>query len=136
MEKANALLNKYFYVFGTVLRGNQSGRKIGFPTINLLLNDQEQTVPKMGCYVTLVKVSQKYYYGLTCLIIKRPPLILCETYLENFNREIYGLKVKIFFLRFYRNNEPFISWKQMQKLITADLKELQDKPKIDHKMLL
>ena len=132
IEKANNLLNYYYYLEGKVLHGNKQGRKIGFPTLNLKFITKKPFILKIG----LTQIKNQNYFGLTCVLqAKTTNDILCENWLQDFSQNVYGQNVKIYFLRFYRKNVIFSSLKQIQNLIKNDVKELKKKPKINKKML-
>ena len=60
IERANALLGYAYFFEGFVVRGNQIGRTIGFPTANLHINDEEKLIPSNGVYAVRVKGA---YFG-------------------------------------------------------------------------
>ena len=55
IAKANELLGCAYFFDGFVVRGNQIGRTIGFPTANLHINDEEKLIPSNGVYAVRVK---------------------------------------------------------------------------------
>lgn len=117
----------YFFLEGIVVRGKRYGSKINFPTANLLFV-HSTILPKLGCYLTLVSVNATYYPGLTCLIANQEnkAIIACETHLQNFTGDVYGEKIIIFFLRFFRDNISFPLWQQnCRQIIAQDLKQFQ-----------
>ena len=129
------LLNHYFFLEGVVIRGRRYGSSINFPTVNLLFV-QSKSLPKLGCYLTLVQINDDYYRGLTCLIQhpENKTIIACETHLLNFDRDVYGERVRVFFLQFFRNNISFVAWKQNHvQIIAQDLAEWEKKFTIKRK---
>ena len=101
-------LKRYFFLDGVVVRGKSYGSSINFPTINLLFVSAP-SLPKLGCYLTLVYINNQYYPGLTCLI-EHPDnkaLVACETHLQNFDYDVYGDDARVIFLEFFRTNIPF-----------------------------
>lgn len=130
IEKANQISNQYFFLEGKVLIGNKQSNLINFPSLNVCYEIANFSL-KMGCYLTLTLVRNKYYYGLTCLLEKNTKYVFSYTYLENFSEKVYHEKIKIYFLLFYRENVPFSNWKEMKKILIQDLEQLKTKPKIN-----
>lgn len=134
--EANKLLGYYFFLNSYVISGNQLGTKIGFPTINMEINRQF-FYPKLGCYVTVTLLEDnKKYFGLTCLFEKNPHEFYFETYLEKFSKKVYQDYARTYFLTFYRENKTIKSPDELKKLLTKDLKFLQNKPALERNWLI
>ena len=73
IELANQYLGYPYMLSGKVLKGNQLGRTIGFPTANIYLTETYKLIPKIGVYVVAVYVENKAYYGMMN-IGKRPTI--------------------------------------------------------------
>lgn len=122
VEHANKLLNNVAYtITGKVIDGIKEGRTLGFPTANLAIREN-YVVPGIGVYITLTEVANKWYQSLT-VIIMRDGKPLVESYILNFNQDIYGQEIKIRFLAFLRDNIAFTS---KDALITQINQDLQD----------
>jgi len=125
VAKANAMLGQKFAVSGTVVHGNQNGRKIGFPTANMLLNADNKFIPQLGVYLCEVHITAGTYYGLTNMGY-RPTLnkdegIHIETHILGFDGDIYGQGICIKFMEKIRSEKRFNSFDELKNQIAADL---------------
>lgn len=119
---ANKLLNNNGYVItGKVIDGIKEGRVLGFPTANLELTDN-YLIPGIGIYITLTQVDNKWYQSMT-VIIMRNGIPLVESYLLNFDQDIYGKIIKVKFLTYLRDNLVFTSKEELIKQINQDLQD-------------
>jgi len=124
LKKANYLLNRNWSVQGTVKRGRMMGKKIGFPTANLELNDY--IIPKLGVYAVRAKLekNRKSLKGIAN-VGYRPTFnqkkILLEVNLFNFRKNIYNKKLTVEFLKFIRREKKFNGINELRKQIKADL---------------
>lgn len=126
IEEANGILGQPYFVYGKVEYGKQLGRTIGFPTINVL-PPAEKLLPAYGVYMTRTKVGDTWYSGITN-VGSRPTVedyknVSVETYLMDFDGDIYGQYVKIEFLRFLRSEQKFESVEALKQAIQKDIKE-------------
>ena len=110
METVNVLLNRPFSVSGVVSLGNQLGRKIDFPTMNIYPTEYK-LLPPNGVYATQTMIEGRRYFGVTNLGTK-PTVsdnteISVETYLFDFDSDVYGKKVNVEFMHFIRPEMKF-----------------------------
>ena len=113
IKKANTLLGRNYSFSGTVVSGDKRGRELGFPTANIKLSSQEKLLPAIGIYAVKVFLKDEEHIGLLS-IGKRPTFynegeLVTETYIFNFNREIYGEVVTIELVERLRGEEKFNS---------------------------
>lgn len=125
VKKANAMLGHHFSIAGVVIHGNQNGRKIGFPTANMLLDADNKFIPQLGVYLTEVHVQAGTFYGLTNMGY-RPTLnkdegIHIETHILEFEGDIYGQGIEIRFIEKIRSEKRFDSFDDLKNQIAADL---------------
>ncbi len=125
ITKANAMLGLPFSVSGIVVHGNQNGRKIGFPTANMALKDDNKFIPQLGVYLCQVKIEAGLFFGLTNMGY-RPTLnkddgIHIETHLLDFDGELYGQRIEIQFIEKIRSEKRFDSFEDLKNQIAADL---------------
>lgn len=108
-----------YVISGKVLDGIKEARTLGFPTANLELT-ANYVLPGVAVYITLTEVDDKWYQSMTIIIIRngRP---LVETYLLNFNQDIYGKIIKVKFLSYLRDNLVFNSKEDLIAKIKEDL---------------
>lgn len=123
ISEVNKLLGENYSLSGEVIHGLKNGRKINFPTINLSY-DYLKLTPKSGVYKTNVEWKGKVYKALTN-IGNKPTVgnhpISVETYLLNFDSDIYDEKVKIDFIDFIRDEKKFKSFEELKEQISKDL---------------
>lgn len=119
---ANMLLGRPFAFESEVIHGDERGRTIGFPTINQRL-DEKLVVPKFGVYASSVTIDGKEYSAITDIGI-RPTFLLktpiCETYVIDFNGDIYGKTVTVKLLEFLREEIRFDNIDDLKAAIEVD----------------
>ena len=110
METVNVLLNRPFNVTGVVSIGNQLGRKLDFPTINIYPTEYK-LLPPNGVYATQTTIDGEKFYGVTNLgtkpTVSDAPEISVETFLFDFDKDVYGKKVDVEFIHFIRPEMKF-----------------------------
>ena len=126
IKLANELSGHNYTLSGTVVRGLQNGRKLGFPTANIQVNDEYKLVPKTGIYAVYVYCEGKKYTGM--LSIGFNPTFegkeqTIEVNILDFNKDIYGENLTIEFVDFIRNEKKFES-------IDALIEEIKNDEKI------
>lgn len=112
---ANDLLGHNYTLTGTVVRGLQNGRKLGYPTANLQVNDENKLIPKTGIYavkVTDAAAPGETYKGM--LSIGYNPTFdgkeqTIEVNILDYNKDIYGNTLTLEFIAFIRNEKKFDS---------------------------
>lgn len=98
----------YFYS-GRVIKGKQEGRKMGFPTANLLV---DKFCVKRGVYASRITIGPNTFYGVTN-IGRRPtiesdaPTDIVETNIFDFDEDIYGVMIKVELIEFIRPEKSF-----------------------------
>lgn len=128
IEKANELLG---YIFGLRLKvehGRQLGRTWNFPTINQMI-PEGQIMPKFGVYATRVPIDGKEYFGVTNIGVK-PTLKahdapLAETYILDFEGDLYGREIEILLDRFIRPEKGFDSTDELKAQIARDTEKVR-----------
>ena len=124
IEEVNRLLGRSWCVIGKVIKGQRRGRKIGFPTCNLKLNDY--VVPKRGVYAVKVKSNNFYKNGIAN-VGYRPTFngqkLLLETNIFGINKNLYNKVIGINFKKFLRPEKKFRNLKYLKKQIKLDIKQ-------------
>lgn len=122
ISKANYFLTRTFMLEGKVIKGKQLGRKINFPTINLDY-DKNIVLPKGGVYFTSIEYNNEKFKGITNIgynpTVKDKKLSI-ETYILNFDKEIYNEKVKVFFHKRIRDEKRFESIEKLAEQLSKD----------------
>lgn len=119
ISHANKLLCTSYSIIGKVVDGIKEGRTLGFPTANLSLTDN-YLIPGSAIYISLTKVDNRWYQSIT-LVIERNNKPLIETYLLDFNKNIYGKIIEVKFLAYLRDNQKFDSKEDLIEQINRDL---------------
>jgi riboflavin kinase/FMN adenylyltransferase len=131
IELANEFLGYPFFITGTVTRGDQIGRQIGYPTANIIIEERYKLIPGDGIFSVKVKVAGEYYKGMA-YIGTRPTLNGVTRNIEvnifDFDRDIYNQQIRMEFYHFIREDMKFNS--------LAELKEQLAKDKLDVTALL
>lgn len=108
---------------GVVVAGNRLGRTIGFPTANMKLYEPLKLVPGRGVYVVEAEVLGKKYRGMTNIGL-RPTVggsfTTIETHILDFDEDIYGLPLRITFLRRLRDEVHFPSLEALKDQLEKD----------------
>lgn len=131
MKTANSYLGYPFQLTGKVIRGNQLGREIGFPTANLLVNEQHKLIPAYGIYAVRACVvippeirtgeyqsacGEKIFKGMG-YIGNRPTVDgmgrSIEVNLFNFAEDLYDQYLRVEFIHFLRPDHRFESVEEM-----------------------
>ncbi len=124
IRKANQLLGYNYFIKSEILHGKKLGRRIGIPTINMIL-PADKLLPPNGVYVTEVLVDGKTYMGVTNVgckpTVSEENIVGVETYIDNFNQDIYGQKIVVSFIDFIRPEMKFGSVEELKAQMTSDI---------------
>ncbi len=128
MPAVGALLGRPYTLTAPVMHGKALGRTIGFPTMNQFFPDGV-VPPAYGVYDILCHIGGKPYRGLANVGV-RPTVdngqVNCETYLIDFDGDLYDKTVTIRFQRMLRPEKQFASIEELRAAITQNIKEMQD----------
>ena len=122
---ANSYLGYDYFLQGKVVGGNKLGRKIGFPTANILPNDPHKLIPRDGVYAVHVSTEGDNYEGML-YIGYRPtietgmPIKTIEVNLFNFTGDIYSKQVAIYFRQRIRKELKFDNIEQLREQLVKD----------------
>lgn len=124
VKLANTLLGRYYSFSGTVIKGDQRGRQLGFPTANIKPDDENKLLPLLGIYAVEFIVDDKKYTGLMS-IGKRPTFydegkITTEVYIFDFEKEIYGKHVTVNMVERIRGEEKYSSAEELVEQMNKD----------------
>ena len=107
---AKRFLGRNVSIMGNVVRGDQRGKKLGFPTANI--HPQNAVVPPMGVYAALVVIDNKKFEGMAN--IGRQPTFKngnsntnVEVHIFDFRKNLYGKEITIEFIKKIRNERAF-----------------------------
>lgn len=123
MPLASRLLGRPFSVELPVTDGDHRGREWGIPTLNQVF-PADYAVPRYGVYASLVVVGERQYHAVTNIGVhptvggvKEPQ---AETWIRDFDGELYGLTVQVMLIRFLREERCFADVEALQAQITTD----------------
>lgn len=124
IAKANALLGSCYRVSGPVSEGNKIGRTINFPTINILI-DSSLALIKKGVYSAKVQIGDKLYKGISNIgiapTVKKERGVVLETYIMDFDGDLYNKNVKVYLLGYIRDEKQFESLEELKNTIKNNL---------------
>ena len=128
MEEAVHFLGHPHILSGTVIQGRQLGRTIGVPTANLAL-PEGVLCPKHGVYACTAVFEGKQYPAVTN-IGTRPTVeghhVTVESWLQDFEGDLYGKHLTLFFHAFLRPEQKFDSLEQLQQQIRKDAQSVKN----------
>ena len=124
IQETNKLLDREWSIKGRVIRGQKRGRKIGFPTCNLNLNDY--IVPRLGVYAVKVKGLTFNRNGIAN-VGYRPTFngqnLLLETNIFGLNRNLYNKEINVSFKKYKKPEKKFKKIDDLIKQIKIDIKK-------------
>lgn len=125
-SRAAEMLGREYTILGTVKRGAQLGRTLGFPTANLSAHSEQ--FPPNGVYAAEARLHGSVLRGIVNLgyrptIEQAKPERLLELHLFGLDREIYGEDVEVRFLRHLRGERKFASLEELKAQIARDVEE-------------
>ena len=124
IQEVNRLLNREWKIEGKVIKGKKRGRKIGFPTCNLKLNDY--IIPRLGVYAVRVngpKFSKKGVANIGFRPTFNGKNLLLETNIFGINKNLYNKVISVSFRKFIRPEKKFRDLEHLKKQIKIDLKK-------------
>ena len=125
INKANNYLGYNFMLSGEVVRGNNLGEKIGFPTANINIEETYKLIPKAGVYIVKSIIKGVLYYGM--MNIGNRPTIngkhqTIEVNFFDLEDDLYGKTIKVELLQFLRDEQKFASIDHLRTQLYQDKK--------------
>jgi riboflavin kinase/FMN adenylyltransferase len=122
VDEAGALLGHQYAIDGTVVRGDQRGRTLGFPTANLCT--ENELLPPHGVYATMTRVAHVVRASITN-VGTRPTVdasgrTSVETHIFDLDRDLYGASLRVSFIQRLRDERAFESLDALRAQIDAD----------------
>ena len=117
------MLGYNFFIKGKVIKGDGIGKKIGYPTANILLIDKEKIIPGNGVYVCRIFIENKYYGGM--LNIGFRPTVngkerRIEIHIFGLNYDLYDKILKIILIHKIRNEIKFTTLDELKVQLGKD----------------
>ncbi len=127
IDEVTGCLGRYFCVRGPVVKGDQRGRTIGFPTANVAVWD-ELLLPANGVYATYIWIGEARHPAATNVGV-RPTVdgmkLTVEAHILDFDADIYGEDVRLEFVRRVRPEMKFAGLDALKAQIAADVKRVK-----------
>ena len=121
LVEATEMLGLPYFIEGIVEKGLGLGKVYGFPTVNTPIRENSPLSP--GVYRTAVETGGKFYTGVTnigsCPTVKKRE-IHAETLIADFDGNLYGEKIRIYFLGYLRKEKQFDSVDELREQIYTD----------------
>lgn len=123
IELANKYLDYQYSLSGKVVSGNKIGREIGFPTANIEI-DKDKVLPKDGVYAVKLIIDNKEYFGMLNIgirpTIKNSNKKTVEVHLFDFKDNIYDIVLRIYFVKFIRDEQKFQNIEDLKSQLIKD----------------
>lgn len=125
---ANQFLGYNYFIKGTVVHGEKTGRKIGFPTANIVVNEWYKLIPTNGVYAVKAKIEGRVFNGMLN-IGSRPTLNqnnieTIEVNIFNFDEDIYDQEIVIEFFEKIRDEQKFEDLSALKKQLNIDKEQV------------
>lgn len=129
LETAYKLLARNYSITAEVVSGRRIGNTIGYPTANIH-PERFLVLPANGVYITKTLLDGKFYNSMTNVGFN-PTFEDClqknvETHIIDFNQDIYGKKIEVFFLKKIRDERKFESVEHLIQQISKDMLEAKE----------
>jgi len=123
ISTANKYLGRPYDLSGQVVTGQQIGRSLGFPTANIQIADDYKLLPRDGAYAVLAEVNSIQYKAI--LNIGDRPTVdgekkTIEAHLIDFEGDLYGQELRIYFQEFLREEKKFESLDALKNQLVVD----------------
>lgn len=125
MALANEYLGYEYFLTGTILKGKQLGRSIGFPTANLHIEENYKLIPQNGVYVVKSIIKEKTIFGM--MNIGFNPTVAgenlsIEIHYFDFDADLYDQKISVSILEYLRPEQKFDSVELLKQQLKKDRK--------------
>ena len=123
VETSNKFLGYPYFITGKVVKGNQIGRTINFPTANIKIPEEYKLIPKNGVYIISCNIESVNYFGMAN-IGTNPTVSGLEQKIEvhffSFNKDIYNLEIQVDFHHRIRDEKKFDSLDELKNQLNKD----------------
>lgn len=123
IDLANTFLGYPFFITGKVVRGDQIGRQIGYPTANIVVEEKYKLIPGDGIFAVTVTIANQKYKGMA-YIGSRPTVNGLTRNIEvnifDFNEEIYNQTIRMEFHHYIRGDVKFSSLDELKVQLAQD----------------
>ena len=123
MKDAEEMLGYQYHIEGKVIRGNGIGKNINFPTANIGLKKNNKIIPMDGVYAVTINLQERNFSGMANIGF-RPTVKgknrTIEIHIFELKEDIYGLSIKINFIKHIRNEIKFKNLKELELQLKKD----------------
>lgn len=123
VELCNEYLGYNFSIDGNIVKGKSIGKKIGFPTANIRVEENYKIIPKNGVYFVSCKIKNIQKFGMMNIGFNPTfgnKKLTIEVNIFDFNQDVYDENIKIEFIKFIRNEMKFQNIGELIKQIKID----------------
>jgi len=124
VSAAADMLGRRYEVSGTIVKGDQRGRTIGFPTANLEPESGNKVIPANGVYYVEVLLEGRVYNGMMNIgnrpTFKGDKKVVPEVHMFDFSRTVYGSRMKVRFNKRIRGEKKFSSAEALVEQLVRD----------------
>jgi riboflavin kinase/FMN adenylyltransferase len=127
IDLANSYLGYPFFITGTVIRGDQLGRQLGYPTANIVVEEKYKLIPADGIFAVTVNVTGNEHKGMA-YIGSRPTVNglthNIEVNIFDFDQEIYNQPIRMEFHHYVRGDIKFSSLDELKVQLAKDKEDV------------
>ncbi len=124
LELANSFLGHPYFMTALVVKGKQLGRKLGYPTANLYLENMEKIIPAKGVYLVEVEIGMAKHHGMMSIGINpttdNDNLTKLEVNIFDFDSDIYNQLLTVRFIKRLRDEENFKDLEALKTQLRLD----------------
>ncbi len=124
IETANNYLGYSFFITGSVVKGKQLGRTIGYPTANIVIKNTDKLLPLIGVYAVYVVIDKQRFNGMlnigTNPTTDTDAALKIEVNIFDFDKELYGETIKLEFVKRIRNEQKFANLDELKQQLAND----------------
>jgi riboflavin kinase/FMN adenylyltransferase len=129
IKSVEKMLGRKYSIEGRVIQGRHIGRSLGFPTANIKIEYEE--IPARGVWAVEVECGGRFYAGAANIgfapTLKAEKSALIEVFIFDFDRKIYGKKIKVTFLERLRDEKKFTGPDELIEQINKDITYIRKK---------
>lgn len=124
VHEAADMLERSYSLQAMVVHGSKIGRTIGYPTANLQPSYPDILMPGIGIYAVMVAWEGGLYKGMMSIgyrpTVTSEKVITCEVNILDFNEDLYGQLLTVYFVQYIRGEEKFDSLDALKEQIALD----------------
>lgn len=124
LQQVKDFLGMPYTIRGKVVHGNRIGRTLGFPTVNLI-PEKNKLLPPCGVYFSMVGYGGRYYRAISNVgykpTVTEERILGVESYLYDFNQEIYDEMIEVSLHAFMRQEQRFDSLEELKEQLQRDM---------------